>query len=146
MSNRELLMKTIELAEKRDEEEKELEKRHGIDRGEQSETGAKTMVLDLKKGDEADYVNAPRPRAAELESFLKGLSDQDILYIAAVMSGGKDYWVYKESPQGLDVVIEELKSDHPDNVRELIHTILEEEPLAQYLRAGIAFYQIAEGT
>jgi hypothetical protein len=114
MNKLELLTKIIELAEKRDEEEKELQKRYGKDKAEKDETGSETMVLVSR----AEYVNAPRPRAAELESFVKGLSDEDIVYVAAVMS------------------------NHPDDVRELIHNILEEELLAEYSKAGIDVYKI----
>lgn len=138
MNKLELLRKTIELAEKRDEEEKELQKRFGKDKAEKDETGSETMVLVSS----AEYVNAPRPRAAELESFVKSLSDEDTVYVAAVMYGGRDYWLYKEPPQELNDVIGELKSNHPDDVRELIHNILEEELLAEYLKAGIDVYKI----
>jgi hypothetical protein len=138
MNKLELLRKIIELAEKRDEEEKELQKRYGKDKTEQDETGSETMVLVSR----AEYVNAPRPCAAELESFVKGLSDEDIVYVAAVMYGGRDYWLYKEPPQALDDVIRELKSNHADDVRELIHNILEEELLAEYSKAGIDVYKI----
>jgi hypothetical protein len=138
MNKLELLRKTIELAEKRDEEEKELQKRYGKDRTEKDETGSETMVLVSS----AEYVNAPRPRAAELETFIKSLSDEDIVYVAAVMNGGRDYWLYKEPPQELDDVIRELKSSHADDVRGLIHNILEEELLAEYLQAGIDIYKI----
>ena len=142
MNKLELLMKTIELAEKRDEEQKELEKRYGKDKAEKDETGFKTMVLEPRKERQTEYVNAPRPRAAELESFVKSQSDEDIVYVAAVMYGGRDYWLYKEPPQKLDDVIEELKWNHPDDLRELIYNILEEELLAEYLKAGIDFYKI----
>jgi hypothetical protein len=142
MSKLELLTKTIELAEKRDEEEKELEKRYGKDKVEKDETGFKTMILEPKKERQAEYVNAPRPRAAQLESFVKSQSDEDIVYVAAVMYGGRDYWLYKEPPQKLDDVIEELKFNHPDDLRELIHNILGEELLAEYLKAGTDFYKI----
>ena len=142
MNKLELLMKTIELAEKRDEEQKELEKRYGKDKAEKDETGFKTMVLEPRKERQTEYVNAPTPRAAELESFVKSQSDEDIVYVAAVMYGGRDYWLYKEPPQKLDDVIEELKCNHPDDLRELIYNILEEELLAEYLKAGIDFYKI----
>jgi len=116
MNKLELLTKIIELAEKRDEEEKELQKRYGKEKAEQDEEGSETMVLVSR----AEYVNAPR----------------------AVMYGGRDYWLYKEPPQALDDVIGELKSNHPDDVRELIHNILEEELLAEYSKAGIDVYKI----
>ena len=142
MNKLELLMKTIELAEKRDEEQKELEKRYGKDKAEKDKTGFKTMVLEPRKERQTEYVNAPRPRAAELESFAKSQSDEDIVYVAAVMYGGRDYWLYKEAPEKLDDVIEELKSNYPDDLRELIYNMLGEELLAEYLKAGIDFYKI----
>ncbi len=142
MNKLELLTKTIELAEKRVGEERELEKKYGIHSLEEVEKGLRRMILVPSNEREAEYCDAPRPSAAELESFVKSLSDGEIVYVAAVMYGGRDYWSCKEPHQELVDIIHELKSNHPENVRELIHNILEKEPLAEYLKAGINLYKI----
>lgn len=80
-----------------------------------------------------EFFEKPRPRARDLEDFLKALPQEQLVLVAAVMYGGRD----SNPPWGvpLDELIEELREHE-----HLAESICEKAPLTKYLKRGIKLY------
>lgn len=117
-----LINKIISLAVLRDAESIEIDKKYNMENG-------------LTIGDEKSfqYLTEPRPKAKDLEDYLKGLSKNQLVLIAAVMYGGRD----SSPPWGtpLNEMIGHLKNDS-----DLDESISEKIPLVEYLTKGMELY------
>lgn len=110
------------LAREREIEELELHKKSGM--GE---------VIDFSN---TDFFSASRPKSDRLKAYLKGLSQSQIVFIAAVTYGGRD-----GIPPLWGTPLDELISEF-GNRSDLILSICEKLPLATYLERGIAIYTL----
>jgi hypothetical protein len=108
------------LAREREIEELELHEKSGM--GE---------VIDFSN---TDFFSAPRPKSVRLKTYLKGLSQSQIVFIAAIMYGGRD-----GIPPHWGTPLDELISEF-GNRTDLILSICEKLPLATYLERGITIY------
>lgn len=93
-------------------------------------------VLNLGDEKTSQYVFAPCPKAEALETYLESLANEDVLLIAAVMYGGRDFLSFGRA-QPLDDMIEKFCEEGSHS---LVASIAEKAPLAEYLAAGIEAY------
>lgn len=108
------------LAKERNIEELELHDKSGM--GE---------VIDFSN---TAFFSAPRPKSDRLKAYLESLSQDQIVFVAAVMYGGRDGNVPLWGTP-LDELIADLR-----NRSDLILSICEKLPLADYLEKGITIY------
>lgn len=83
------------------------------------------------------YDLSPKPKNDEYEKLLKSLSDDDLAIVEAVMYGGRDAFI-KGRAHPLDEMLEQFKHD---SRKSRLYSILEKEPLDNYLNAGIQAYK-----
>jgi len=126
-SKRAMLEKIIKLAEARNSEEERLKKKYKI------------YYIDFfnPKQNELEWDKAPRPKGAEFKEYLASLNEGDIIYVATVMYGGRDYLTYGEEED-----FEGLYNYLKPRVKGLIYSVMEKVPLPDYLRAGIKVFKI----
>ena len=125
----ELLKQIILMAKSRNDENDNLRKKYGL-------SDYLKFPPDAK---EAKYYNAPKPIASELNNFLTNLSQDEIELVAAVMYGGRDYLSHNRTT-ALHEMLGDFKNDS-----DLVYSIYEKSPLADYLEAGIKAYSTELG-
>lgn len=119
-----LLKKIITLAKDRDAESDEIDKKFGIEH-----------VLNPFDEKSINASFEPRPKSDLLKNFLGNLSQKHIALVAAVMYGGRDgippFWAIP-----LDEMINRFIND-----TDLVGSICEKAPLAEYINRGIRLYR-----
>lgn len=82
-------------------------------------------------------MRALRPKRKELIDCLERLRKEEIVYIATVMYGGRDYLTYGEKPD-----FNQLFNYLKPQAAGLMCSIIGKTPLANYLKAGIEVSKI----
>ena len=119
-----LLKKIIMLAKDRDSEAEEINKKFNLN------------GFDSAQSDNFfKAINEPRPKSKLLGDFLDGLSQKQLALITAVMYGGRDGILPSWATQ-LDILFNRFLKD-----KDLVDTICEKAPLAEYLKKGIRLYR-----
>lgn len=121
-----LLNNVILMARERRNEDVELHERYGLD----------PVVTSSKDKNLPKYLSAPRPKDQDLSKFLKRLTPADLVLVAAVMYAGRDFIVQGRA-RPLDEMIEYNRKSS-----DLIYSIREKSPLAEYITAGIEAYTV----
>ncbi len=122
----ESLEKIIKLAEERNTEEERLEEKHEI--------GFATNFLDENI---TEFMKEPRPKKDKLVKYLSTLNEDEMIYVATVMYGGRDYLTYGEKHN-----FEEMYIYLKGRKKGLVYSVVEKKPLPDYLRAGIKIFKI----
>ena len=118
-----ILERIIQLAEARNIEEEEISRKY-------DPNGLGISITNF------DYMNEARPKGKELDDYLASLPQETLEYVAAVMYGGRSFFV-----DGEEIHLEELIADMKGD-EHLEDVIGEKTPLPEYLRTGMKLYKI----
>jgi serine/threonine protein kinase len=119
-----LLKKIIALAKDKGSESDEIHKKFGLTDG-----------FNFFDDNTTKSLYEPRPKSDLLKKFLENLSQKQLALVTAVMYGGRDGILPVWGTQ-LDIMINRFLNHY-----DLVYSICEKAPLAEYIKKGIRLYR-----